>query len=303
MALSVVRWVTCLVLVCLLAVGAWGQRRGNLLGVMGPVDIVSGTLSENFTLRATCEGMWLLNDTDNATIDDNCADAGTQGGANNGTTTGTGGVPASATVPTGSPASYRSGDFELADSDQSSVADNAVFEAVNLTVCAWVNDESAPATDLYIISKNAGGTGFGHLVSGGDQFGEINGVFEQGQTAVALATWTHICTRYDSGGTCADCTDDRVEIFSNAALNCTGQCDTQTVSPTFGTEAVFIGSSNAAGFFDGLLHEVVYFSAALENEEICSICRCGVQGSATTVADRSASCGSCALPAGITACN
>jgi len=183
------------------------------------------------------------------------------------------------------------------------VADNAVFEAVNLTACAWVNAESAPGTDLYVIAKSAGAGGFGNLVSGGDQWGEINGVFGQGNTAIALTTWTHICVRYDSGGTCTDCTDDRVEVLRNGSLNCTGLCETQATSPTFGTEALFIGSSEAgSGFFDGLLHEVVYFSAALEDEEICSICRCGVQGQAATVTDRSASCGSCTFPAGVTAC-
>lgn len=281
----------------------WGRafKVGNwiIIFILGWFSYAQAVPSEDFSLRATCEGLWLVNDSTTATINDLCADAGTQGGANDGTTTGT--VETTGGVPTGSPGTYLSGNFELADSDRSDVADNAVFESVNLTVCAWVNAESLPGSDMYICAKNSGGGGFGSLISSSDQWGEVGG-FEEGSTNIVTATWVHLCLRYDSGGTCTDCTDDRIEILRNASLNCLGACTTQTVSPTFSTESLNLGATGSSNFFDGLIHEIVYFSAALEDEEICSICRCGVQGQNTTVTDRSASCSSCTFPAGVDAC-
>lgn len=286
----------------------WGRafKVGNwiIIFILGWFSYAQAVPSEDFSLRATCEGLWLVNDSTTATINDLCADAGTQGGANDGTTTGT--VETTGGVPTGSPGTYLSGNFELADSDRSSIADNTVFEAANITVCAWVNPESVPAGDMYVLTKFAGGSGgWGLLVSSSDQFGEISIVFEDGNTAVSTATWTHICVRYDSGGDCTDCTDDRIEVLRNGSLNCTGACATQTVGPSANTDAVLLDAANSgapSNFFDGLLHELVYFGEALENAEVCSICRCGVQGQNTTVTDRSASCGSCTFPAGVDAC-
>lgn len=64
-----------------------------------------------------------------------------------------------------------------------------------------------------------------------------------------------------------------------------------------------IGASGSTRPFDGEMHEFAYIAEKLTDEDVCSICRCGLEGANSgTTQDRSALCNDCALPGAAVGC-
>ena len=99
-----------------------------------------------------------------------------------------------------------------------------------------------------------------------------------GTTSPAADTWYHVAAVYGGGS---------LKIFTNGQLqNSTslsgGVCDAQ---------ADFrIGAAASTNYMNGLLDECALFNTALTDQQICEICRFGLNGQH---ADRGAACGNC----------
>lgn len=149
------------------------------------------------------------------------------------------------------------GDFESADTEYLSIADNATLSLTgSLTLEAWIKPESVSAGTYNIISKWDGANESYRIMQNADEIRlEINASGNYVETVAANLTassWYHVAGIYNASAATA-------KLFINGALTAT--TTTGTIPTSIGDDAgVFhIGAEDstggASGYYDGVIDE------------------------------------------------
>lgn len=165
-------------------------------------------------------------------------------------------------------------DFEAANTEYLSAADNAALSlTTNLSILGWVNIESLPADRSEIVSKpNTTGNGYGayHLeIENNAGTYNLRGLTDVAGTPLvtsyawnpSTATWYHIAYTRNS-------TTGRQELYVNGI--CVASTANTTGAGTDSTHDLYLGKfgSATALLYDGLIDELAIYARDLEYGDI-----------------------------------
>lgn len=168
------------------------------------------------------------------------------------------------------------------DGDESGfcVAHTTSLESTDFTYGFWVNTStSAVGQDAF--SKDDNTAYQTRIQTNGTLRQELDNVVEITATAISTGTWYHVAVRYDGTSSSAEATDDEIGMFLNGVEDCTPSCNTVSGAPTGNASQMCIGSdqSTQTEVVGGMM-EAFYFDRVLDQEEICEIVLCGLDGNA-----------------------
>ena len=246
-------------------------------------QVLSCSVAEDYTQRASCKGAWLIGtdctDTGDTTCENYCS-----GGSYAGTNIG---APSSVSVPSSSPTSARSLDFELGDNDDRvEITTNTVFNSASFTAMCWLNveaDDGLPMSrgDRYSDSGwDLVAPMFASPAPESQLITNTNTYYNDWDTQGATAVWRHYAVTWNGSGS-------QHKLYLNGNLDCDGTCVTPNGSsiPNPSSPYDLLTLSDPDFEYDGLLYECAYFNEALSAQDICNICECGLRGDATSARD------------------
>jgi hypothetical protein len=279
LAVSILIVLGALALVTTLQGQDYGSGAAHVGVTMGPPPSAGGN-AEDFTQRATCIGYYPLTDP-NDRGKDYCTTSASEDftltDPNGNVTYTTAGVPGGATA-----AVFPDGGALFTDDDDDVDFDNnettmICFMYMDITASHW------PKTWVNLVSS----VGLSFYLRGDSQKGRLNfngSGIDTTTWTYSASTWYMIAATYEFPGNYYIYVDGVDEKNGSSAYDTDGN----TATATFGQDLL------------GKISSCMYFTGdALTQAEICSICRCGPDGTWT---DRSANCNACTFPSGVTQC-
>lgn len=158
-------------------------------------------------------------------------------------------------------------DFERSSSQYLSISDTdfGSFDRAKFAISLWYKRESTAASmGLYSQAKGfrlefaaAGQLTFRGLDSGGASIGEL----QTTATYTDTASWHHVMAHWDSANATAG---DRMRLWHDGSEITSFGTDTNpSASVNNSTDIVNIGRDDSSAYYDGLLHQVAFFSGSL----------------------------------------
>lgn len=222
----------------------------------------------DYTADANCMGAWYLNEDGTTAEPDRCT-AGTEDLAVSG-----GGLPTSATVPSGYSGASR--DFETDDTDYLWIADSNntdISGHTGLTICAWFDLETTGTDGMLIFKGGASNNQYWLVYESGTTSIEFT-VTANGSSSVKAtgsddvsSGWHHACGVHDPD-------TDLLYVYTDGVEDDT----TAHSGGIYDGNSIFrIGAGNSVPF-DGLIDEVLVRNIASTAGQILGIYNNGIDG-------------------------